>query len=33
MGSEDARHQGLPMLSEDGNGIYLRSIPREAWPK
>jgi len=29
MGSEDARHQGLPMLSEDGNGIYLRSIPRE----
>ena len=29
MGCEDARHQGLPMLSEDGNGIYLRSIPRE----
>ncbi|MDE2027873.1 MAG: nitrite/sulfite reductase [Candidatus Omnitrophica bacterium] len=29
MGSEDARHQGLPMLSSDGNGIYLRSIPRE----
>ena len=29
MGSEDARHQGLPLLSEDGNSIYLRSIPRE----
>ncbi len=29
MGSEDARHQGLPLLTEDGNGIYLRSIPRE----
>jgi len=29
MGCEDARHQGLPMLSADGNGIYLRSIPRE----
>jgi sulfite reductase beta subunit-like hemoprotein len=29
MGSEDARHQGLPMLSADGNGIYLKSIPRE----
>jgi sulfite reductase beta subunit-like hemoprotein len=29
MGAEDARHQGLPMLSSDGNGIYLRSIPRE----
>jgi len=29
MGSEDARHQGQPMLSADGNGIYLRSIPRE----
>ena len=29
MGSEDARHQGLPMLSADGNAIYLRSIPRE----
>ncbi len=29
MGSEDAKHQGVPLLSEDGNGIYLRSIPRE----
>jgi sulfite reductase beta subunit-like hemoprotein len=29
MGSEDARHQGLPMLSADGNSIYLKSIPRE----
>lgn len=29
MGSEDARHQGLPLLSADGNGIYLKSIPRE----
>jgi len=29
LGSEDGRHQGLPMLSADGNGIYLRSIPRE----
>jgi len=29
MGSEDARHQGLPMLSADGDAIYLRSIPRE----
>jgi len=29
MGSEDARHQGLPMVSADGDGIYLRSIPRE----
>ncbi len=29
MGSEDGRHQGLPMLSADGDSIYLRSIPRE----
>jgi len=29
MGSEDGRHQGLPMLSADGNSIYLKSIPRE----
>jgi len=29
MGSEDARHQGLPLLSTDGNSIYLKSIPRE----
>lgn len=29
MGTEDAKHQGLPLLSSDGNGIYLRSIPRE----
>jgi sulfite reductase (NADPH) hemoprotein beta-component len=29
MGCEDGRYQGLPMVAEDGNGIYLRSIPRE----
>jgi len=29
LGSEDARHQGLPLVSSDGDGIYLRSIPRE----
>jgi sulfite reductase beta subunit-like hemoprotein len=29
LGSEDGRHQGVPMVSEDGNGIYLKSIPRE----
>ncbi|MBF0503943.1 MAG: nitrite/sulfite reductase [Candidatus Omnitrophica bacterium] len=29
MGSEDARHQGLPILSADGDNIYLKSIPRE----
>ncbi len=29
MGTEDARHQGLPLVSSDGNDIYLRSIPRE----
>ena len=29
LGSEDGRHQGQAILSEDDNGIYLRSIPRE----
>jgi len=29
MGTEDARHQGQALLSSDGNGIYMRSIPRE----
>ena len=29
MGSEDGLHQGLPMLSLDGNSIYLKSIPRD----
>ncbi|MDO8674832.1 MAG: nitrite/sulfite reductase [Candidatus Omnitrophota bacterium] len=29
MGTEDARHQGLSLVSPDGNDIYLRSIPRE----
>ncbi|MDP2654248.1 MAG: nitrite/sulfite reductase [Candidatus Omnitrophota bacterium] len=29
MGSESARHQGVPLLSAGGQGIYLRSIPRE----
>ena len=29
MGTEDGRHQGLPLLSADGTGIYLKSIPRE----
>lgn len=29
MGSEDARHQGLPLVAADGNSIYLKSIPRE----
>ncbi|MBI3602562.1 MAG: nitrite/sulfite reductase [Candidatus Omnitrophica bacterium] len=29
MGTEDARHQGLPLLSADGGHIYLKSIPRE----
>jgi sulfite reductase (NADPH) hemoprotein beta-component len=29
MGSEDARYQGLPLLSADGSSIYLKSIPRE----
>jgi sulfite reductase beta subunit-like hemoprotein len=28
-GTEDARHQGLPVVSADGSGVYLRSIPRE----
>lgn len=29
MGTEDAQHQGLPLLSADGDKIYLRSVPRE----
>ncbi|HLD88228.1 MAG TPA: nitrite/sulfite reductase, partial [Candidatus Omnitrophota bacterium] len=29
MGTEDARHQGSPLVSANGNDIYLRSIPRE----
>jgi sulfite reductase beta subunit-like hemoprotein len=29
MGAEDGRFQGLPMVAPDGNGIYLRSVPRE----
>ncbi len=29
MGTEDGRHQGIPLLSADGNSIYLKSIPRE----
>ncbi len=29
MGTEDARHQGVPLLSADGNNIYMRSIPRD----
>jgi sulfite reductase (NADPH) hemoprotein beta-component len=29
MGSESARHQGVPLISGDGQGMYLRSIPRE----
>jgi len=29
MGTEDAKHQGLPLLSADGSSIYLKSIPRE----
>ncbi|MEI7998915.1 MAG: nitrite/sulfite reductase [Candidatus Omnitrophota bacterium] len=29
MGSEDGKHQGLPLLSSDGQHIYMRSIPRE----
>jgi sulfite reductase beta subunit-like hemoprotein len=29
MGTEDAKYQGLPLLSADGEKIYLRSIPRE----
>jgi len=29
MGSEDARHQGVPLISQDGASMYLRSIPRE----
>ena len=27
-GSEDARHQGEPLISSDGATMYLRSIPR-----
>ena len=29
MGSEDARFQGRPLISADGEKMYLRSIPRE----
>ncbi len=29
LGTEDAKHQGLPLLSDDGESIYLKSIPRE----
>ncbi len=29
MGTEDGRHQGLPLLNADGTAIYLKSIPRE----
>ena len=29
MGSEDARHQGLPLVSANGESIYLKSVPRE----
>lgn len=29
MGTEDAKHQGVPLLAADGNSIYLKSIPRE----
>ncbi len=29
MGTEDGKNQGLPLLSEDGDSIYLKSIPRE----
>ncbi|MBF0489586.1 MAG: nitrite/sulfite reductase [Candidatus Omnitrophica bacterium] len=29
MGTEDAKHQGLPLLLKDSDDIYLRSIPRE----
>ncbi len=28
-GGEDARHQGTPLISGDGQAMYLRSIPRE----
>ncbi len=29
MGTEDAKHQGLPLIGDDPNAVYLRSIPRE----
>ena len=29
MGTEDARHQGTPLISSNGETMYLRSIPRE----
>ena len=29
MGTQDAKHQGLPLVSADGEKIYLKSIPRE----
>ena len=29
MGSEDARYQGVPLMSGDGEKMYLRSIPKE----
>ncbi len=32
MGSEDGRHQGVPLMSGDGSVMYLRSIPREKVP-
>lgn len=28
-GTEDGQHQGVPLLSQDGNSVYLKSIPRE----
>jgi len=32
MGTEDARHQGQPLISGDGQAMYMRSIPREKVP-
>ncbi|OGX05847.1 MAG: hypothetical protein A2Z88_01090, partial [Omnitrophica WOR_2 bacterium GWA2_47_8] len=32
-GSEDARHQGLPLISSDGESMYLRWIPRDRMAK
>lgn len=29
MGSEDARHQGVPVIPSEGSTMYLRSIPRD----
>ena len=29
MGTEDGKHQGVPLLSQDGDHIHLKSIPRE----